>query len=133
MSTVGRRGVVRRRIVLLRALELFRLLQGLGAKVNGRNIRVARRNMVAAQQTFRSQLLNLVAGVLNLYWDLVTDNDDLKARQRARLCKARYGPAPKNKLRGALRQLLDHNAIGDANCSQLRLNEKQGETAPILR
>ena len=36
-----------------------------------------------AQETFRSQLLNVVSNVLNLYWDLVTDNDDLAVRQRA--------------------------------------------------
>jgi outer membrane protein TolC len=59
------------------------LLQGLGAGVNGRFIRVAQKNTQAAQETFRSQLLNVVASVLNLYWDLVTDDDDLAVRQRA--------------------------------------------------
>jgi outer membrane protein TolC len=38
-------------------------------------------NVGLAQETFRSQLLNLVATVLNLYWDLVGDNEDLKARR----------------------------------------------------
>jgi outer membrane protein len=59
------------------------LLQGFGIGVNGRFIRVARKNIQAAQETFRSQLLNVVANVLNLYWDLVTDDDDLAVRQRA--------------------------------------------------
>jgi outer membrane protein TolC len=59
------------------------LLQGFGTGVNGRFIRVARKNIQAAQETFRSQLLNVVANVLNLYWDLVTDDDDLAVRQRA--------------------------------------------------
>ncbi len=59
------------------------LLQGFGTGVNGRFIRVARKNVQAAQETFRSQLLNLVSNVLNLYWDLVTDDDDLTVRQRA--------------------------------------------------
>src|SRR5580658_10098275 len=59
------------------------LLQGFGTGVNGRFIRVARINIQAAQETFRSQLLNVVANVLNLYWDLVTDDDDLAVRQRA--------------------------------------------------
>jgi outer membrane protein len=57
-------------------------LQGFGADVNSRFIRVAQKNMGAAQETFRSQLLNLVASVLNLYWDLASDVEDLKARQR---------------------------------------------------
>jgi len=58
-------------------------LQGFGTGVNGRFIRVAEKNVQASQETFRSQLLNLVASVSNLYWDLVTDNDDLAVRQRA--------------------------------------------------
>jgi outer membrane protein TolC len=59
------------------------LLQGFGTGVNRRFISVAQKNIQAAQQTFRSQLLNVVANVLNLYWDLVTDDDDLAVRQRA--------------------------------------------------
>jgi outer membrane protein TolC len=56
-------------------------LNGFGTNVNGRFIHVAQKNLGLAQETFRSQLLNLVANVLNLYWDLVSDNNDLKARQ----------------------------------------------------
>lgn len=59
------------------------LLQGFGPGVNGRFIRVAQKNLQAAQETFRSQLLNVVASVLNLYWDLVTDDDDLAVRRHA--------------------------------------------------
>jgi outer membrane protein len=59
------------------------LLQGFGTGVNGRFIRVARKNVQASQEAFRSQLLNVVANILNLYWDLVTDDDDLAVRQRA--------------------------------------------------
>ena len=59
------------------------LLNGFGTNVNSRFIRVAQKNIDTAAETFRSQLLNVVANVLNLYWDLVTNNDDLKVRQRA--------------------------------------------------
>ena len=59
------------------------LLQGFGTGVNGRFIRVAQKNLQGAQETFRSQLLNVVSNVLNLYWDLVANNDDLAVRQRA--------------------------------------------------
>ena len=58
-------------------------LQRFGVAVNSRYIRVAEKNVGLAQETFRSQLLNLVASVLNLYWDLVGDTEDLKARQQA--------------------------------------------------
>jgi len=59
------------------------LLQGFGPGVNGRFIRVAEKNIPAAQEAFRSQLLNVVSNVLNLYWDLVTYHEDLAVRQRA--------------------------------------------------
>jgi outer membrane protein len=59
------------------------LLQGFGLAVNRRFITVAEKQVGASRETFRSQLLNLVASVLNLYWDLVADNDDLRVRQRA--------------------------------------------------
>src|SRR5581483_2070841 len=44
------------------------LAQGFGVGVNSRFIRVARNNYRASEYTFRSQLLNVVANVLNLYW-----------------------------------------------------------------
>ena len=57
-------------------------LNGFGPNVNNRFIRVARVGVISAQETFKSQLLNIVVNTLNLYWDLVTDNEDLRARQR---------------------------------------------------
>jgi outer membrane protein len=60
------------------------LLQGLGTKVNNRFIRVAKNNNIATQQTFRSNLINVITNVLNLYWDLVSDEDDLAAKRKAR-------------------------------------------------
>lgn len=58
-------------------------LQGFGVAVNSRFIRVAEKQIGAARESFRSQLLNLTASVLNLYWDLVSDDEQLKVRQRA--------------------------------------------------
>ena len=59
------------------------LMRGFGVGVNSRFIHVAENVARASQFTFRSELLNLVANVLNLYWDLVSDNEDVKAKQRA--------------------------------------------------
>jgi len=59
------------------------LLQGFGVKLNNRFIRIAQINAVASREAFRSQLLDLTASVLNLYWDLVSANDELKIRQGA--------------------------------------------------
>jgi len=58
-------------------------LQGFGVGVNSRFIRVAEKSVGLAQETFRSQLLNLVANVLNLYWDLASGNEDVRARERS--------------------------------------------------
>ena len=58
-------------------------LNSFGVAVNSRFIRVAEQNVTGARETFRSQLLNLIANVLNLYWDLVADDEFLKVRQRA--------------------------------------------------
>jgi len=62
---------------------LHQLLNGFGIGVNSRFIRIAEKSIGGARETFRSQLLNTGATVLNLYWDLVTLNDDLKVRERA--------------------------------------------------
>ncbi len=59
------------------------LLSGFGVNVNSRFIRVAKKNITTAGETFRSQLLNVVSNVLNLYWDLVSDNEDLRAKEQA--------------------------------------------------
>jgi outer membrane protein len=59
------------------------VFQGRGLAVNSRQIKVAINNRVAARETFRSQLENLVSSVVTQYWDLVSDGDTLKARQTA--------------------------------------------------
>jgi outer membrane protein len=59
------------------------LLQGFGVALNRRYITVAEKNVGGARETFRSQLLNTVANVLNLYWALVAADDDLRVRQNA--------------------------------------------------
>ena len=58
-------------------------LQGFGIAVNRRFITVAEKQIGAARETFRSQLLNTVASVLNLYWSLVAADDELRVRQNA--------------------------------------------------
>ena len=61
-----------------------RLLAGRGIEVNSRYIRVAKKQAEAANVTFRSNVLTLVAQVANAYWDLVVDQEDLRAKQHAR-------------------------------------------------
>jgi len=66
------------------SLDLFvsqNLLQGFGATVNGRNIVVARNNEKVSTLQFKQQVITTVSAVLNLYWDLVSFEQDLRARQ----------------------------------------------------
>jgi outer membrane protein len=67
--------------VTLAAQQPF--LQGLGLSVNTYFIRQAKNNVRAAQESFRSQLLDLAANVLNLYWNVVSANESVRAAQRS--------------------------------------------------
>jgi len=57
------------------------LLQGFGKPVLGRNIRVSKNNEKVSDLQFKLQVITTVSAVLNLYWDLVSFREDLKARQ----------------------------------------------------
>jgi outer membrane protein TolC len=57
------------------------LLQGFGRPVLDRYIRVSKNNEKLSDLQFKQQVITTVAAVLNLYWDLVSFYDDLKARK----------------------------------------------------
>ena len=57
------------------------LLNGFGPSVLGRNIRVAKNQEKVSDLQFKQQVITTVSAVLNLYWDLVSFNEDLKARK----------------------------------------------------
>lgn len=57
------------------------LLQGFGRPVIGRYIRVSKNNEKVTDLQFRQQVITTVSAVLNLYWDLVSFNEDVKARR----------------------------------------------------
>jgi outer membrane protein TolC len=59
------------------------LLQGFGLRLNDRGIRIAALNAVASRETFRSQVLDLVVSVTNLYWDYAAAREELRLRQNA--------------------------------------------------
>jgi outer membrane protein TolC len=59
------------------------LLQGFGSSVNNRYIRIAGNNVNVSDLQLKFQVITTVAAVLNLYWDLVTFNEDLRLKQRA--------------------------------------------------
>ncbi len=60
-----------------------RILQGFGVAVNNRNIRIQKNNLKVTDLQFRAQLQTTVAAVTNLYWDLVSFNEDVKVKQQA--------------------------------------------------
>lgn len=59
------------------------LLQGFGTAVNGRNIRVQKNNLKVTDLQFQQQLIATISSVLNLYWDLVSFDADVKARRQS--------------------------------------------------
>src|SRR5262249_10343614 len=58
------------------------LLQGFGRAVNGRNIRVQKNNLKVSDLQFKLQVITTVSAALNLYWDLVSFDEDARARRR---------------------------------------------------
>jgi len=58
------------------------LLQGFGRAVNGRNIRVQRNNLKISHLQFKQQVIATVTAALNLYWDLVSFDEDVRSRKQ---------------------------------------------------
>src|SRR6266478_2738485 len=59
------------------------LLQGFGLALNNRTIRIAKNNIKAADYVFQQQLINTVANVVQLYWNLVSSNQQVEVRKQA--------------------------------------------------
>lgn len=57
------------------------LLQGFGRTVLARNIRVSKNNEKVSDLQFKQQVITTISAVLNLYWDLVSFYQDLRARK----------------------------------------------------
>ncbi len=67
-------------------LDLFvtqNLMQGFGIAVNNRNIRVAKNNMKVTDLQLKRQVITTVSAVLNLYWDLVSFDEDVRIKEQA--------------------------------------------------
>ena len=58
------------------------LLQGLSVAVNNRDIRVARNNRKVTDLQLKRQVITTVSAVLNLYWDLVSFNEDVRIKEQ---------------------------------------------------
>ncbi|HVZ32023.1 MAG TPA: TolC family protein, partial [Polyangiaceae bacterium] len=58
------------------------LLQGFGAHINRRFIRIAQNNQKVSDLVFRQQAMDTVAGVARLYYDLVSLIEDVNVKQQ---------------------------------------------------
>jgi outer membrane protein len=58
------------------------LLRGFGPSVNRRYIRIAKNNQRATDQLFREQAIETVAGIIRLYYDLVSLLDDVEVKRQ---------------------------------------------------
>jgi outer membrane protein len=59
------------------------LLNGLGLAVNRRYIKVAKNNREVSDLQFKQQLITTISSVLNLYWDLVAFDENVRVAQQA--------------------------------------------------
>ena len=59
------------------------LMQGFGSALNNRNIVIARNGREQSDLSFKQQVITTVTATINLYWDLVAFNDDVKSKQQS--------------------------------------------------
>jgi outer membrane protein TolC len=102
------------------------LLQGLGISVNDRFIRVALNNQAAADRTFQSRLINVIADVLNLYWDLVNDEEDLASKREARDIAQKFAEDTRKQIQiGVVARVEISRAEGDLAARQEQLAQAE--------
>ena len=59
------------------------LLEGWGVHVNNRYIRIAKNNLKVTDLQLKRQVITTVSAILNLYWDLVSFNEDRRIKETA--------------------------------------------------
>ncbi len=102
------------------------LLQGFGIPVNARNITVAKMNLQMSDLNFKTQVTGTVVNVLNTYYALVADYDDLGAKQDALDTAQRFLTESRRRLElGALSQLDVTTAENQVATSNLALVNSQ--------
>ena len=106
------------------------LLQGLGIKLNQRNITVARMNLADSDLNFKTQVSGVVVNVLNTYYSLVGAYEDLRAKQSTLDTARRFYDESKRRFDlGALAQLDVTTAENQIAVSQLALVNSQATVA----
>jgi outer membrane protein TolC len=59
------------------------LLQGFGPAVNNRQIRIAKNNREVSDLVFKAQVITTVSAIEDLYWDLVSYNENVRVQRDA--------------------------------------------------
>ncbi len=102
-------------------------LQGFGTAVNSRTINVDKLNLKIDDLNFKSQIISVVANVLNLYYGLVADYDDLRARQSALTVAQQFYANNKKQVElGSMAPLDITNAQSQVATSEQALVNSQG-------
>jgi outer membrane protein TolC len=82
------------------------LLQGFGPSLNSRQIHIARNNQQVADLTFKLQVETTVAAVMELYWDLVAFNENVRvARESVAAAQRLYSDNKRQVEVGTLAQI----------------------------
>jgi outer membrane protein len=61
------------------------LMQGFSVGVNNRNIRVAKNNMKVTDLQLKRQVITTISAILDIYWDLVSFNEDVRIKEQSLL------------------------------------------------
>jgi outer membrane protein TolC len=95
------------------------LLNGFGIKTNNRQIRISRNTRHISDLTFKQQVIATVTNVVNLYWDLVSFDDNLKIKQQTfELNKKLYEDNKRRAELGALAEIDIIQAEAEMKTSQ---------------
>lgn len=98
------------------------LLQGFGVAVNARNITVAKINLQTSDLNFKTQVIGTVVNVLNTYYSLVADYEDVKAKNSAvEVAQKFWEDTKKQVLIGTLTQIDATRAESQVATSQQNL------------
>ncbi len=98
------------------------LLQGFGVKLNSRNITIAKANVTINDLNFKQEVISTIVTVLNSYYGLAADYEDVKAKQSALDVAGRFYEDNKKQVQiGTLAPLDVTTAEAQVASSQLAL------------
>ena len=98
--------------------------------INGRDIKVAKNNLKATDLQVRMQVIATVSAVLDLYWDLVSFDEDVRLKQRALdVAQKLYGDNRSQVQLGTLPQIEVTRAAAEVSARQEDLLQAQTHVA----